>query len=647
MNNFIVSLLRDSACVVGQLGRLLPKAAPLGLVLVLPACGDWSPFSSRAQHAESIRPARFERVEAPTEIRRPAAPVQVAEARRERAPLDLQSSTVIDVRQWQVASAEAAAQSRATPVPQQPMVAGRSNPPPSGVQVAASPSLPLPVLNTAERASAPSPARVQAAAIPRPEVQLAANQQPALPLPSLAGRPTVSSSAAKSDTATQERRAPRTARPEAAAADFSGLPLPSIGGPPVATQAPSKASAAAAEPRVAAASQPEAAAPKPAAAAAARTDTSDTPQRVDASPKAAAAAATPPARSVSALSSSLPLPSIGGPPAPRADTTARQPDAAPAAARTAETKRADENRVAARPSSPAAAERPAAAAIQEIITGPDESSAADLLVAQEGTPRPDPIAPGSPSMPTFRDTPPPTAGSTAPVQRATGQDRSYPNLATVPPRPQGLQTPDELRALRERLERDRSDAAAQQRSAPTGPRSEVAPNSGEPQATTAPLPRRGDADGSSLPSSASVRTADRSGSGPGTPVAATSSAARAASPSVSILAAWLSFANDSKRLTDEDRRIVREVAALYQKQGGRLRVVGDTETQLAMAETQRDRSRNAEADRARDIAQELIRSGVKATDGVVTATDGAGPEIVPRSDGAGANERRVHIYLDY
>jgi flagellar motor protein MotB len=108
----------------------------------------------------------------------------------------------------------------------------------------------------------------------------------------------------------------------------------------------------------------------------------------------------------------------------------------------------------------------------------------------------------------------------------------------------------------------------------------------------------------------------------------------------------LSFANDSRRLSEEDRRIVREVAALYQKQGGKLRVVGEPPTQLAM-DDRRGRSRGeSETDRARDIAQELIRSGVKEKD-VVVGAGGAAPDVLPPGQARATKERRVHIYLDY
>jgi flagellar motor protein MotB len=349
---------------------------------------------------------------------------------------------------------------------------------------------------------------------------------------------------------------------------------------------------------------------------------------------------------VSQLSSALPLPSIGGPRAASSNAPVETTASPPAQGREApEAGRAPARRTQAAQ----AARQEQGLAIQEIISGHDDGQQ-DVTVAQDGTPRPDPIAPGNKSMPTFRDTPPPSPTTTAPIRRATGQEKTYPNLATVPPRPQGLQTPDELRALRQRLEADRSQAISPPRVEPLRPGTPVV----DPPLPTSPAPRRSETHAPEPRSAGSAAAAATNvvadagrfypEAGPAPANSPSPSASRGRSPSVSILAAWLSFANDSKRLSAEDRRIVREVAALYQKQGGRLRVVDEPQTQLAMDE-RRGRSRN-ETDRARDIAQELIRSGVNEKDVVVSAGDG-GRDVLPPSRASAANERRVHIYLDY
>lgn len=46
----------------------------------------------------------------------------------------------------------------------------------------------------------------------------------------------------------------------------------------------------------------------------------------------------------------------------------------------------------------------------------------------------------------------------SPIRRMTGDSRTWPNLATVPPRPTGVPTPAARRQAMDKLEQDRTDA---------------------------------------------------------------------------------------------------------------------------------------------------------------------------------------------
>lgn len=83
---------------------------------------------------------------------------------------------------------------------------------------------------------------------------------------------------------------------------------------------------------------------------------------------------------------------------------------------------------------------------------------------------------------------PPEGAEQGPIRRATGEGLdgeglTYPNLASVPPRPGSVRTPADRQALMDRLARDRAEAEASARELDAVAPAPVTPAS----ATTAPV----------------------------------------------------------------------------------------------------------------------------------------------------------------
>ncbi|MCG8508246.1 MAG: OmpA family protein [Rhodospirillales bacterium] len=155
----------------------------------------------------------------------------------------------------------------------------------------------------------------------------------------------------------------------------------------------------------------------------------------------------------------------------------------------------------------------------------------------------------------------------------------------------------------------------------------------------------------SAPATAPRFGAPRMAMAPGAPARAVS---RPAGPGRtgaqgSLKVATIQFSTGSAALDSRDRAILRNVVALQAERGGVIRVVGHASSRTANMDAVRHRMVNYQvsADRAQNVAQELIKLGAGADTVVVTAKSDNEPlyyEIMPSGE---AGNRRAEIYLDF
>ena len=207
-----------------------------------------------------------------------------------------------------------------------------------------------------------------------------------------------------------------------------------------------------------------------------------------------------------------------------------------------------------------------------------------------------------------------------------GADRPFPNLATVPDRPAGFETPAQRQASQDQLAFDRAAAA---------------PLGTAPASLAATPPARGAAAASAAAPPAGLDERDISGGGwlneelPQKPSRA--------------LAGLIFFDNGSSQLKPKGRDVLRAVAALQREHGGVLRLVGHASSTISPnldpAEGSAINRRVAQR-RAESTAAELRRLGL-AGDQIQIGADGAQAPAYDEATPLGeAGNRRVEIYLE-
>lgn len=207
-----------------------------------------------------------------------------------------------------------------------------------------------------------------------------------------------------------------------------------------------------------------------------------------------------------------------------------------------------------------------------------------------------------------------------------GADQPFPNLATVPDRPAGFDTPAERQAEQDQLAFDRA-AAAPLGSTPAG--TAAAP---QPAAATAPA--------EPLPPS-EIDERDIAGGGwlneelPEKPSRA--------------LAGLIFFDNGSSRLKPKARDVLRAVAALQREHGGVLRLVGHASSTLSPTLEPGEGAeinRRVAQRRAASTAAELRRLGLAPEQIQIDAEGAQAPAYDEATPLGEAGNRRVEIYLE-
>ena len=208
-----------------------------------------------------------------------------------------------------------------------------------------------------------------------------------------------------------------------------------------------------------------------------------------------------------------------------------------------------------------------------------------------------------------------------------GADRPFPNLATVPDRPAGYETPAERQAAQDQLAFDRAAAAP----LGTTPASlaEAAPPASGADTPSEPAPPAG------------LDERDIAGGG-------WLNAELPQKPSRA-LAGLIFFDNGSSKLKPKGRDVLRAVAALQREHGGVLRLVGHASSTISpnldAAEGSAINRRVAQR-RAESTAAELRRLGL-AGDQIQIGADGAQAPAYDEATPLGeAGNRRVEIYLE-
>ena len=204
--------------------------------------------------------------------------------------------------------------------------------------------------------------------------------------------------------------------------------------------------------------------------------------------------------------------------------------------------------------------------------------------------------------------------------------------------------------------------AAPRVQAPPAPQSRqptaLAPRTPAPQAAPRPAPVV-----PPPPSAvASVAPAQPNTAGPGQAVAPQVSsrtpaqtAARAPLPVAprrvlkTVQVATIYFTNGSASLSRSDRRVVRQVAQIMQRTGGRVRVIGHASVGGPMSDaTQRETiNYDTSLKRAKTVASELQRLGIASNRIRVSAEGDSSPIYSESSPTGAAGNRRTEIYLDY
>jgi flagellar motor protein MotB len=117
----------------------------------------------------------------------------------------------------------------------------------------------------------------------------------------------------------------------------------------------------------------------------------------------------------------------------------------------------------------------------------------------------------------------------------------------------------------------------------------------------------------------------------------------------SVKVATILFDDGSTSLGYQERGILQQVADLYQRRGGTVRVIGHASSRTRNMDPDRHRKVNygISVERASEVARELAKLGVPSEMIVVSAMADEEPvyrEVMPSGE---AGNRRAEIYIDY
>ncbi len=251
----------------------------------------------------------------------------------------------------------------------------------------------------------------------------------------------------------------------------------------------------------------------------------------------------------------------------------------------------------------------------------------------------------------------------APETVAQGQTQpagsdSFPNLASVPDAAPKITAPDTRADLRETLAADRANAeySDQKLTADTGSAASTAKmppaaDSASPSATAVPVPKASPiaaqvVEGAAAQDEATAAKSTYRFKQFDTEVAAVPKDTPAARNSE--LVAVIYFGYGSTVLNENDREILRDVAALQKQAGGTVRIVGHASARTGIVDSVQHRLANLETSlqRANAVAAQLVRLGVARGRVAAEAKADSQPvyhEFMPTGE---AGNRRAEIFLE-
>jgi flagellar motor protein MotB len=109
------------------------------------------------------------------------------------------------------------------------------------------------------------------------------------------------------------------------------------------------------------------------------------------------------------------------------------------------------------------------------------------------------------------------------------------------------------------------------------------------------------------------------------------------------------FSDGSAKLSRKDRSILQAVSDVFQKMGGRVRVIGHSSMGAWTFNSSRREAVNFKMSlkRANAVANELIRQGIPSTKVEVVAEGDRAPVFAETSQTGAAHNRRTEIFIDY
>jgi len=217
----------------------------------------------------------------------------------------------------------------------------------------------------------------------------------------------------------------------------------------------------------------------------------------------------------------------------------------------------------------------------------------------------------------------------------TKRDNTRPSLSSVPDRPRRL-TSARAKAARKDIQ---NGLAADAENARYSEEDLRAARQADPDAATS----HDRVQSMTPPAPASVPAAAVAAGVPSRQASLTPNAAMR-----TVQVATIYFGDGSAALSNLDRQVVRQVAAVARRTGGTVRIIGHSSVGAATADSRsHDSNYKVSLERAEAVAAELRHHGVSGDQMKVSARGDSEPVYLETASTGAAGNRRVEVYLDY
>ena len=231
-----------------------------------------------------------------------------------------------------------------------------------------------------------------------------------------------------------------------------------------------------------------------------------------------------------------------------------------------------------------------------------------------------------------------------------GADQDFPKLSSVPGRAPAVTSQDERSEITRQLETDRANAPYTGDGAPV-PKVTSTPASAAPDSVVGPDARLTPPSGGSGPAVAAAPTVQNVGLQTQPRFTETQMAQLAWAGDLDGLvhAAVIYYGDGSARLSRRDKEVLRQVAEVQKRENAIVRVVGHASLGAGTSDSAKAKIVNFEIayDRARVVADELIRLGVPEDHVFVASASDTKPAYSESTPSGAAANRRTDIYFEY